>query len=213
MAIDERKIAEDMKILATAEPVFAAAWKEWGTPLPRIRPRGYPTLLRAIVSQQISTAAAATIWGRLTGGLGDLLDPHVVLAASPDLLRKAGLSARKVEYAKSLAEHVRSGSLPLDALPADDEEAIALISSVRGLGRWTAEVYLLFAEGRPDVFPAGDRALQVQAGRMFMPEKTKADGKPAYPGEKALRTLADGWHPCRGVAALFLWHCYNTIPL
>ena len=105
----------------------------------------------------------------------------------------------------SLAGHVLDGSLPLDALPADDEEAIRLLSSVKGLGRWSAEIYLLFAEGRGDVFPAGDLAVQVQAGRMFL------DGE--RPSEKALRTLADGWRPHRGTAALFLWHCYNAPPL
>lgn len=205
MPIDQKKIVADMQALAKRDPVLAAAWQKWGTPAPRIRPAGYQTLLRTIVSQQISTAAAATVWGRLEEKLGKLSDPAHILAADPAILRAAGLSLRKADYAKSLARHVLSRELPLEALPDDDEEAITLISSVRGLGRWSAEVYLLFAEGRTDVFPAGDRALQLQAGRLY--EKTDP------PTETALRLLAEPWRPHRGVAALFLWHCYNAIPL
>ncbi|MCG2840715.1 DNA-3-methyladenine glycosylase 2 family protein [Sandaracinobacter sp. RS1-74] len=205
MGLDSQRIAEALAMLSATDPRMAEAARRHGPPEPRIRPRGYETLLRAIVSQQVSTAAAASIWRKLETQVGDLHLPERLIAVSPDELRAAGLSRMKASYAQSLAGHVVDGSLPLDALPEDDEEAIRLLSSVRGLGRWSAEIYLLFAEGRADVFPAGDLAVQVQAGRMF--------GDGSRPSEKRLRDMAEIWRPHRGVAALFLWHCYNAPPL
>lgn len=203
--LDAARIADAMAALARADPLIAEAHARLGPPPPRLRPAGYATLLRAIVSQQVSTVAAAAIWRKLEAGLGDVADPALIAAASPDALRAFGLSQRKAEYAIGLAAHVQDGSLPLDRLPDDDEEAIRLLSSLRGLGRWTAEIYLLFAEGRADVFPAGDLAVQVQAGRLWF-----ADERPT---EKTLRAHGEKWRPYRGVAAMFLWHCYNAPPL
>jgi DNA-3-methyladenine glycosylase II len=194
-----------MAALVAAEPRFGEALSRFGPPAPRIRPRGYETLLRAIVSQQVSTAAAASIWRKLEAAFGNPSDPALIADADIDTLRAAGLSRQKASYAQDLAAHVLSGALPLEALPQEDEEAIRLLTSVRGLGRWSAEIYLLFAEARADAFPAGDLAVQVQAGRLFL------DG--ARPTEKVLRTMAETWRPHRGVAALFLWHCYNAPPL
>ena len=205
MGLNADRITQGLEALSASDPRFAEAVARYGHPEPRIREPGYETLLRAIVSQQVSTAAAASIWRKLEAQVGELHSPARMMAVSPDDLRAAGLSRMKASYAQSLAGHVTDGSLPLDKLPADDEEAIALISSVRGIGRWSAEIYLLFAEGRADSFPAGDLAVQVQAGRLF------ADG--TRPTEKQLREMAEVWRPHRGVAALFLWHCYNAPPL
>jgi DNA-3-methyladenine glycosylase II len=96
---------------------------------------------------------------------------------------------------------VLDGALDFDALPADDEEAIALLTQVKGIGRWSAEIYLLFAEGRPDIWPAGDLAVQEAVGRIL--------GLGARPSEKQARELAEPWRPHRGSAAIFSWHCYN----
>lgn len=205
MGIDAAMLAEGVRALARVEPAFAEALARHGPPVPRLRPRGYGTLLRAIVAQQVSTAAATAIWNRLEAAFGNLEDPATIAAATPEALRAAGLSRQKAGYAQSLAAHVADGRLPLHALPEDDEAAIALLSAVRGLGRWSAEIYLLFAEGRSDAFPAGDLALQVQAGRLFF------DG--ARPGEAALRARAEAWRPHRGAAAIFLWHLYSAPPL
>ncbi len=205
VGLDASQIRDGMMALATTDAQIAAALARHGLPAPRVRPRGYATLLQAIVSQQVSTAAAASIWNRLRITIGELDDPMRMLAIDADSLRRAGLSRMKVEYVKSLAGHIVDGSLPLDQLPASDEDAIQLISAVRGLGRWSAEIYLLFAEGRPDIFPAGDLALKVQAGRLF------ADGTRL--SEKPLRQLSARWQPNRSAAALFLWHCYNATPL
>jgi DNA-3-methyladenine glycosylase II len=97
---------------------------------------------------------------------------------------------------------VTSGELDLEALPSDDEEAIALLTKIKGIGRWSAEIYLLFAEGRPDIWPAGDLAVQVEIGRLF--------GLPDKPTEKHIRELAEGWRPYRGAAAILAWHSYNS---
>jgi DNA-3-methyladenine glycosylase II len=117
------------------------------------------------------------------------------------LLRAAGLSRQKSSYVKSLAELVASGELDLFALPADDEEAIAQLTRIKGIGRWSAEIYLLFAEGRGDVWPAGDLAVQEEVGQLL--------GLPERPSEKAVREIAGKWSPHRGAAAIFTWHHYG----
>ena len=194
--------AEDLRIsldaLATREPRIAAALAAAGYPEPRISAPGYETLLRAIVGQQVSVAAAASMWSKLTGLVGDPPEPEALIAASDETLRAAGLSRQKAAYARSLAEEVVSGRLDFAALPEDDEAAIAELVRVKGIGRWTAEVYLLFAEGRSDIWPAGDLAVQIETGRIM-----GLDGKPT---EKRVRELAEAWRPHRGAFAIFTWH-------
>ena len=150
--------------LAAIEPAFAVALQRAGYPEPRVRDRGYATLLRTIIGQQVSVAAAQSIWNKLEAQIGDLTDPATVAAASDDQLRAAGLSRQKVSYARSLADEVTSGRLDFAQLPEDDEEAIAQLVKIKGIGRWSAEIYLLFAEGRPDIWPAGDLAVRPYPG-------------------------------------------------
>lgn len=194
--------AEDLKLsldaLAALEPRIAAALAEAGYPEPRISEPGYQTLLRAIVGQQVSVKAAASMWAKLAAAVGDPPDPEALLAASDETLRSAGLSRQKAAYARSLADEVISGRLDFARLPADDEEAIAELVRVKGIGRWTAEVYLLFAEGRTDIWPAGDLAVQIETGRIM-----GLEGKPT---EKRVRELAEAWRPHRGAFAVFAWH-------
>ena len=187
--------------LTEIEPRFGVALSQAGYPEPRVRDRGYETLLRTIVGQQVSFQAAASVWARLEAARGDMTDPHAIIEASFDELRACGLSRQKQGYARSLAELVKSGALDLHNLPADDEDAIALLTQVKGIGRWSAEVYLLFAEGRPDIWPAGDLAVQEAVGRILQ--------LGARPSEKLTRELAEPWRPHRGAAAIFSWHCYN----
>lgn len=206
MGIGAERLKASLDALAAAEPGFASALARAGYPEPRISDRGFVTLLRAIVGQQVSIQAAASIWNKLDAATGGAADPANVAAAAPETLRAAGLSGQKVAYAKSLAEEVLSGRLDCDALPADDEEAIARLVHVKGIGRWTAEIYLLFAEGRGDVFPAGDLAVQIELARIMGLEE-------ARPTEKAIRALAEPWRPHRGAAAIFAWHHRRFVPL
>lgn len=162
-------------------------------------------MLQAIVSQQVSVKAAASILARVETATGGTGDPENVARTNDVDLRAAGLSGQKVAYVKSLAEEVISGRLDFANLPPDDEEAIAAMTRVKGIGRWSAEVYLLFAEGRPDVWPAGDLAVRQEVGRILGLEQS--------PTEKQARELAEAWRPHRGSAAIFAWHHRHIVPL
>lgn len=191
-----------MDALAKVEPAFEKRREEIGDPPPRIRERGYQTLLRTILGQQVSVASADAVWRKLCNALGDASNPENFIAASDETLRGAGMSRQKNGYARSLAGLVMSGDLDLNALPAGDEEAIAALTAVKGIGRWSAEVYLLFAEGRPDIWPAGDLAVQIETGKIL--------GWTERPSEQDIRDAAELWRPHRGTAAIFAWHSYNT---
>ena len=202
MGLSAGQLRAGLDALGRIEPRFAAAVARIGYPEPRIRARGYATLLRTIVGQQVSVKAADAVWRKLAETVGDPADPARVAAASDEQLRAAGFSRQKAGYARSLAEEVTSARLDLAALPTDDEEAIAALVRVKGIGRWSAEVYLLFAEGRPDIWPAGDLAVQLEVGRIL--------GHEIRPSEKATRALAEAWRPHRGAAAIFTWHHYGA---
>jgi DNA-3-methyladenine glycosylase II len=202
VGISAEDLRNSLDSLAAIERRIAAALAEVGYPEPRISEPGYQTLLRAIVGQQVSVASAASLWAKLTAAIGDPPDPTHLLAASDETLRSAGLSRQKASYARSLAEEVVSGRLDFAKLPADDEEAIAELVRVKGIGRWTAEVYLLFAEGRTDVWPAGDLAVQIETGRIM--------GLEGKPDEKRVREIAEAWRPHRGAFAIFAWHHRKT---
>jgi DNA-3-methyladenine glycosylase II len=198
LGIEAADLAASLKALAAIEPAFAAALDRAGLPEPRTGERGYVTLLRAIIGQQVSVASANAIWTKLDAQTGGAADPANMAKTSDEGLRAAGLSRQKMAYARSLSEEVLTGRLDFDRLPEDDEEAIAHLTAVKGIGRWTAEIYLLFAEGRPDIFPAGDLAVQIEIGVIL--------GMEDRPTEKAIRALAEAWRPHRGAAAVFAWH-------
>ena len=202
MGLTAEALHAGLDAIAAREPAMARALTIAGYPEPRIRDRGYVTLLRTIVGQQVSVAAAASMWRKLEVFLGPDLSPATLLAAEFDDLRACGLSRQKQGYARSLCELVSAGELDFDALPADDEEAIARLTLIKGIGRWSAEIYLLFAEGRPDIWPAGDLAVQAGLHKLLDLD--------ARPSEKATRELAEKWRPHRGAAAIFTWHCYNN---
>ena len=195
-------IREHVEALASREPAFARVVEKHGVPEPRSSEPGAHTLLRTIVGQQVSVAAARSMWSKLEAAYGTPPDLEAILKASDEELRVAGISRQKAGYARSLAELVLSGELKLDALPEDDEEAVALLTKIKGIGRWSAEIYLLFAEGRPDVWPAGDLAVQVEIGRLL--------GFAEKPTEKQVREVAEAWRPYRGAAAILAWHSYNS---
>jgi len=202
MGLHAEAINHGLNTIGAIEPRMARAIELAGYPQPRIREPGYATLLRTIVGQQVSVAAASSVWGKLEAELGADIPAGAVLAADFDALRACGLSRQKQGYARSLCELVVTGALDLENLPADDEEAIAELTRIKGIGRWSAEIYLLFAEGRPDIWPAGDLAVQAGLHKLLELE--------ARPSEKETRALAEGWRPHRGAAAIFTWHVYNN---
>ena len=190
-------VAEGARWLAAREPRFAAALALTG-PLPlRRRGDGFDALLSAIVSQQVSTAAASAIWGRLQGAR--LTEPGALVAAPDEALRAAGLSRQKVRYARALAEaEIDYAALRL----APTEVVVAELVALPGIGRWTAEIYAMFSLGRADVFAPADLALQEAARLLFeLPER---------PREAALRSMAEAWSPWRAVAARLLWAYYRV---
>jgi DNA-3-methyladenine glycosylase II len=202
MGLTADQLREGIDFVAAREVRLGAALGRVGYPDTRIRERGYRTLLRTIVGQQVSVAAATSMWNKLEAELGEDIAPDALLARDFDTLRACGLSRQKQGYARSLCERVVSGALDLDNLPGDDEEAIAELTQIKGIGRWSAEIYLLFAEGRPDIWPAGDLAVQAGIGRILdLPER---------PSEKETRALAEDWRPHRGAVAILTWHCYNN---
>jgi DNA-3-methyladenine glycosylase II len=192
-----------LALLVAADPDLARIEIAAG-PLPwRRREDGFPGLLQAIVGQMISNQAAAAIWGRLRVLPGALQPAGLLLLDDMDL-RGAGLSRPKVVHARALAEAFASGRLSASKIAAmDDEEAIAAISAVRGMGRWSAEIYLLFALARQDVFPAGDIAVAGAAAAL--------KGLPKRPDPIALRALAEQWRPARSLAARLLWHHWRHL--
>jgi DNA-3-methyladenine glycosylase II len=202
MGLTADMLEESVAALAGMDTRLAAVVKRLGPPAPRQSPPGHETLMRAIAGQQVSTAAASSIWARLEAACGGQVGPEPLLALPDEALRGAGLSGAKLRYLRALSEALMAGTLDLAALPADDESAVAALTAMPGIGRWTAEIYLLFAEGRPDVFPAGDLAVQVSLSDIL--------GEGGRAGEAATRRLAQPFAPHRGALAILAWHHYNS---
>ena len=198
-------ITQAMADLANADPDIARALPLVGAPEPRERDKGFATFFSTIVSQQISVEAARAIMGRVNTLLPEL-HAKAVVEAEGQALRDAGLSWRKVEYAKGLAEAELAGTFSADGLEhLSDEEVITAITALKGFGRWSAEIYLMFSLKRPDIFPADDLALRVALGRL--------KGMEHKPTPKQARQMVEHWAPWRSVGSLFLWHYYRGEPL
>ena len=158
------------------------------------------------MGQQLSVKAAATIAQRVDETVGEALQPENLLATAPDQLRAAGLSRPKIAYLQSLAEAVISGDLPIDTLPElTDEEVEAAITAVRGFGRWSAHMYMMFSLGRPDIWPSGDLAVRVGFGRIM--------GWKDRPDEKKVINGGSAFSPYRSALALLCWQFYSEAPL
>jgi DNA-3-methyladenine glycosylase II len=197
----EAVLNEGVRALGRKDPVLKRLIAQGAVPPLRKREPGFEGLAGIVVSQQLSTSSAAAIWARFRARF-DPLTPAAILAASDDELRSPGLSGPKIRTMRQVAAAVAEGRLPLDRLqdlPAD--EAHAAMVAVKGIGPWTADVYLLFCLGHPDAFPAGDLALQ-EAARI-------AYGLDARPTVKDFAALAERWRPWRGVASKVLWAYYR----
>lgn len=198
------EIAAAREALAAADPALARAHAQTPVFEWRLRPGGYEGLFRMIVEQQVSVAAAASIWARTVEGLGGTATPQAVLALDIETLRTFGLSGQKAKYGREIALAQVEGRIDLEHMQTlSDEEAIAALTAIKGVGKWTAETYLMFCEGRLNVFPGGDVALQ-EAMRW-------ADRSELRPNEKQAYARAEIWRPHRGVAAHLLWGWYGGV--
>ncbi len=197
--------------LMASDKVMAKLVKERGPIDPETdrrgsRPDPYEALARAICGQQLSTKAAASIWAKVIALFGDRTPKAAeIIAADPQELHDAGLSWAKVSYLRDLAEHVEDGELDLERLPQlDDAEVIEELTAIKGIGRWTAEMFLIFHLGRPDILSTGDlgirRGVQIAYGLDELPE----------PDE--LERMAEPWRPHRTIACLYLWRSLDNTP-
>ncbi len=196
--------------LMKADRKLAKLMKERGPLDPEVdrrgsRPDPYQALARAIVGQQLSTKAARSIWERVAGLFDGTPSPKQLLAADPQTLRDAGLSWAKVAYVRDLAEHVEDGELDLGRLPElDDDEVIEELTAIKGVGRWTAEMFLIFHLGRPDVLSAGDLGIRKAAQLAY--------GLNELPAPAELERIGESWRPHRTLACLYLWRSLDNAP-
>jgi DNA-3-methyladenine glycosylase II len=191
--------------LAACDPVLAALIARHRALEVGSRGDAFQTLARAVVGQQISVKAAQSVWARLVAAAG-VMTPAAIVAADVATLRAAGLSVRKAEYVQDLARHFAAGAIDMQSWPElDDETIIAQLIEVRGIGRWTAEMFLIFNLARPDVLPLADlglqRALQLNYGR----------GRPL--GQRRLHRVTRAWAPWRSVATWYMWRSLEVVPV
>ena len=192
------QLKEQIEALITIEPRFAGIYEQVGIPDLRRNDGGFEQLLRAMVSQQLSVAAASSIWQRLIDA--DLTNPKMIKAVSDDILRAQGLSKQKIRYARSLIEY----DIDFEALSTiSDEQVLEILTAVVGIGRWTAEMYLLFSLGRADVLAVDDLAIKVAAMDLLnLAER---------PTLKQLKKATGNWSPHRSAASLLLWSHYGLL--
>jgi DNA-3-methyladenine glycosylase II len=198
--MDKETIIRGMEALSLIDNDLKKEFKALGPPSPRINPHGFEAFLSIIVSQQLSTNVAAIIMQRVIS-LMPCVTPEQLMEVADQDLRDAGLSWRKIEYAKGLAEAVHKGELDIEGLDKlTDEDAIQAITNLKGLGRWSAEIYLMFSLQRKDIFPANDLGLLIALGQL----KGLAD----KPTPQQAREIVKHWAPWRSVGSLFLWQYY-----
>jgi DNA-3-methyladenine glycosylase II len=204
VVLDAANLKKAMRHLAKVDPDFARVLKEVGHPELREVPSGFGGLMRSIVGQQVSVHAARSIWLRLEAAVPSM-EPADFLALGDEQLRAVGLSAAKMKYGRSLATDIVEGRIDFAALAElEDEAAIAMLTQAKGIGRWTAEIYLMFAHGRPDIMPGLDLGLVVAAQHLKKLRKR--------PDAKRLIKMAEAWRPWRSAAALLLWHYRRNMP-
>jgi DNA-3-methyladenine glycosylase II len=200
---NDSDLVDALAVLTQADPRLAKLIAVAGAPALRRRPAGFSGLCAIICSQQLSTASAAAIWGRLAGAF-DPFDHDAVRRARAAKLARIGLSRPKINTMKAIGNAIASGAIDLDALAGMDADAAhAALTALHGVGPWTADIYLLFCLGHADTWPAGDLALQEAARLAF--------GLAQRPTGKDMINLAEQWRPWRGVAAHLLWKYYRTI--
>jgi DNA-3-methyladenine glycosylase II len=204
VVLDAGNLKKAMRHLAKVDADFARAIREVGHPELRIVPQGFGGLMRSIVGQQVSVHAARSIWLRLEAAVPSM-EPDEFLALTDAELRAVGLSNAKVKYGRSLASDIAAGRIDFAALETlDDAEAVAMLTQAKGIGPWTAEIYLMFAHGRADIMPGLDLGLVIAAQHLKRLRKR--------PDAKRLLKIAEAWRPWRSAAALLLWHYRRNMP-
>jgi DNA-3-methyladenine glycosylase II len=204
VVLDAANLRKAMRHLAKVDADFARVLKEVGHPQLREVPTGFGGLMRSIVGQQVSVHAARSIWLRLEAAVPSM-EPWDFLALSDEQLRAIGLSNAKMRYGRGLASDIAGGRIDFTRLAGlDDEAAIAMLMQAKGIGRWTAEIYLMFAHGRPDIMPGLDLGLVIAAQHLKRLRKR--------PDAKRLIKIAEPWRPWRSAAALLLWHYRRNMP-
>ncbi|MFM7785192.1 MAG: DNA-3-methyladenine glycosylase family protein [Gammaproteobacteria bacterium] len=198
--LDRASLAEGVAHILAQEPGLQPQVERFGLPALWERDPGFETLIRIVLEQQVATAAAEALQRRLHAAIGTI-SPEAILALGDAALRALGVTRQKAGYCIGIAERVLDGRLDFEALHrAEDDAARGMLLALRGIGPWTADVYLLMALGRPDVFPAGDLAVQIALGKLR--------GMPQRPSAEESRALTQGWAPYRAVGARLLWQAY-----
>jgi len=204
VVLDAANLKKALRHLAKADPDFARVLKDVGHPELRIVPSGFGGLMRSIVGQQVSVHAARSIWLRLEAAV-PAMEPAAFLKLTDAELRAVGLSNAKMKYGRSLATDIVEGRIDFAALgELDDAAAVAMLTQAKGIGPWTAEIYLMFAHGRPDIMPGLDLGLVIAAQKLKRLRKR--------PDAKRLLKIAEQWRPWRSAAALLLWHYRRNMP-
>ena len=196
-------IKKHLGILRRRDKHLSRAIKHAGVPAPRVVGPGFATLIRIIGDQQVSTAAGAAIWAKLERNAGGTVTAKTLLKMGEAGLRASGFSGQKTRYALGLAEAVAAGTLDFEALEkAADDVVRATLTAFKGIGSWTADIYLMFGMGRPDVWPVGDLALQLAVQILH--------GLKEKPTQKHLESMGESWRPYRSSASLLLWRYYGA---
>jgi DNA-3-methyladenine glycosylase II len=189
--------------LKRADPVLSAIIERVGSYGIEFHEPGFETLVKSIISQQLSGKVAKIMYGRLIAAAGGRLTPETLLKLRPARMRSLGLSRQKIAYTRDLARHARSGTVDFARLPGcSDEEVIEHLTAVKGIGVWTAHMFLIFALRRPNVLPTGDLGIKVAIQRAY--------GLAGLPKPAEVESLAQPWHPYCSVASWYLWRSLET---
>lgn len=203
--LTKRQLESALDRLAERDKDIADALALVGYPEARRNPKGFETLMHIIAAQQLSTKAAATIIGRLHEACAPKLTPEAFLRLGDEEIRAIGFSGQKMVYGRGLSQAVLSGALDLASMETmEDDEVLAALTALKGFGRWSAEMYMIFSLGRPDVWPADDLAVQEGVRRL--------KGLARRPGQREMDAIAEAWRPDRAAAAILIWHYYRKAP-